>query len=208
MSVSEGKSLGGTSGKEPHSLPTSCAAPASRCDVGTSTKVKMWVAMLGSILACAASSGEPPTGWRLPTAKELAGEPLRARSPTMNAEVTGDFNGDGKLDHAYLFKATDVSGEGLVVWISTPGGYHWAVIDKTDWGRKFPNVDLSMGIDALAPGDYRTACGKGYWECGPDEPETLRLKVPGILHFRFESAESVWYRDQAISSFRNVSLSD
>lgn len=38
---------------------------------------------------------EPPVGWRLPTEKEVIGKP--------RAVIAGDFNGDGKQDHAYLF---------------------------------------------------------------------------------------------------------
>lgn len=151
---------------------------------------------------------EPPNGWRLPTDKELSGEPLREKSPTKNAKVIHDLNSDGKADHAFLFKSTEFSGEGLLVYLSSPGGYSWEVLSEIDWGKKYPIVDLVMGIDAAEPGEYETACGKGYWECEKNEPETLILKAPGIWHFKFESAASIWYWNEDSNEFIPVSISD
>lgn len=161
--------------------------------------------VLNSQLALAV---EPPAGWRIPTKKELAAEPLRGKSPTKSAEVIGDLNGDGTRDHAYLFKSTKFSGEGLAVRLSSPKGFIWKIIDQTDWGKEYPNVDLAMGIDLAKPGDYKTACGKGYWECEKNEPEVLNLKTPGIWHFRFESAASIWYWDKKSGEFKRVWISD
>ena len=151
---------------------------------------------------------EPPAGWRTPAAKELAENPLRNESPTKNAEVVGDFNNDGTLDHAYIFKSTKFSGEGLVVSLSSPKGFIWKVIKEINWGKEHPNVDLVMGIDLAKPGDYKTACAKGYWECGPNEPEVLTLKTQSIWHFRFESAASIWYWDMKSSEFKQIWIRD
>jgi hypothetical protein len=166
------------------------------------------LSLLLSLTAQFAFAVEPPAGWRAPTAKELAAEPLRKESPTKSAEVIGDFNGDGIQDHAYLFKSTKFSGEGLAVMLSFPKGFVWKIIDQTDWGKEYPNVDLAMGIDLAKPGDYKTACAKGYWECDQNEPEVLKLKTPGIWHFRFESAASIWYWDMKGSQFKQVWISD
>lgn len=161
--------------------------------------------VLSSRLALAV---EPPAGWRVPTEKELAAEPLRSESPTKSAKVVGDLNGDGTPDHAYLFKSTKFSGEGLAVRLSSPKGFIWKIIDQVDWGKEYPNVDLAMGIDLAKPGDHKTACAKGYWECGQNEPEMLKLKTPGVWHFRFESAASIWYWDKKSSEFKRVWISD
>ena len=37
-----------------------------------------------------------------------------------------------------------------------------------------------VGIAKVKPGQYETACGKGYWECGKDEPETLSTKQDAV----------------------------
>lgn len=170
--------------------------------------VRSILLLLLAITAQLAFAVEPPAGWRVPTEKELAAEPLRNESPTKSAEVVGDFNGDGILDHAYLFKSTKFSGEGLAVRLSSPKGFIWKIVDQTDWGKEYPNVDLAMGIDLAKPGDYKTACAKGYWECGTNEPEVLKLKTPGIWHFRFESAASIWYWDKKGSEFKQIWISD
>lgn len=151
---------------------------------------------------------EPPIDWRVPTEKELAAEPLRNESPTKNAKVVGDFNGDGISDRAYLFKSTKFSGEGLAVRLSSPKGFIWKIIDQIDWGKTSPTADLVMGIDLAKPGDYKTACAKGYWKCSPNEPEVLKLTTAGIWHFRFESAASIWYWDKKYAGFKQLWISD
>lgn len=166
------------------------------------------LSLLLALTSQVAFAVEPPAGWRLPTKKELAAEPLRSRSSTKSAEVVGDFNGDGTKDHAYLFKSTKFSGEGLVVRLSSLKGFIWKIIDQIDWGKEYPNVDLAMGIDLVKPGVYKTACAKGYWECDLNEPEVLKLKTPAIWHFRFESAASIWYWDNKSGEFKQVWISD
>ena len=164
--------------------------------------------MIMTLFTFSAYAIELTNGWRFPTEKELAAQPMRSESPSKNAVVESDFNGDGKTDHAYLLKSTTFSGEGLLVKLSTPNGYTWKVLDKIDWGEKYPAVDLAMGIDLVTPGDYKTACSKGYWECKENEPETLMLKTPGILYFRFESAASIYYWDKESMEFKQVWISD
>ena len=105
-------------------------------------------------------------------------------------------------------KSTKFSGQGLLVKLSEGNKYIWIVLDTINWGEKYPHVDLSMGISKVSPGEYETACGKGYFECGPDEPEVLVLKLPGIDYFRFASANSFFYWDNASKSFKRIWISD
>ncbi len=151
---------------------------------------------------------EIPTGWRLPTEKELSEESLRNKSPTKNAKVEGDFNGDEKVDYAYLLKSTTYSGEGLVIRLSTTSGFSWQVVDEISWGKEYPNVSLVMGIELAVPEKYKTLCGKGYYECESGELEELELKLPGIWHYKFESAASIWYWDSSTNKFKQIWLSD
>jgi hypothetical protein len=107
-----------------------------------------------------------PEGWRYPTAEELFDEPGRKDSPTKYAKAVADFNGDGIEDEAHLFKSTKFSGEGLWVLLSDKRkGFRWLRLDIIDWGKNYPKVSLSMGIDTVKPGEYKTACGKGYFKC-------------------------------------------
>lgn len=151
---------------------------------------------------------ELPNGWRFPTEKELEANSMRSESFDKYAIVESDFNSDGKTDYAYLVKSTIFSGEGLLVKLSTPNGDTWKVLDKIDWGQEYLNVDLAMGIDLAKPGDYKTACSKGYWKCKENEPEILILKTPGIWYFQFESAASIYYWDAKSGEFKQIWISD
>lgn len=150
-----------------------------------------------------------PKGWRYPTTEELSDEPGRKDSPTKYIKAVADFNGDGIDDEVYLVKSTKFSGEGLLVHLSDKQkGFRWLVLDTTGWGKEYPKVNLSMGVDIVKPGQYKTACGKGYFKCGKGEPEVLKLKRPAINYFKFESANSFFFWDDKTSSFKRVWISD
>jgi hypothetical protein len=150
-----------------------------------------------------------PEGWRYPTAEEWSDEPGRKDSPTKYSKAVADFNGDGINDEAYLLKSTKFSGEGLLVYLSDKQkGFRWVVLDTIDWGKEYPKVSLSMGVNVAKPGLYKTACGKGYFECAKGEPEVLKLKRPAIDYFKFESANSFFYWGDKANSFKRIWISD
>ena len=150
-----------------------------------------------------------PDSWRYPTAEELSEEPGRKDSPTKFTKAVADFNGDGINDEALLLKSTKFSGEGLFVRLSDKQkGFRWVKLDVIDWGTKYPKVNLSMGIATAKPGEYKTACGKGYFECKEGEPEVLKLKRPAIDYFKFESANSFFVWDDKLGSFKRIWMSD
>lgn len=80
--------------------------------------------LVGLILfvSVSAYAEEFPAGLRLPTKKELAKEPLRKKSPTKNATVTADFNGDGKLDYAFLLVGIKKHKGALAIKLSNDNG--------------------------------------------------------------------------------------
>jgi hypothetical protein len=164
-------------------------------------------------LSSAAGEGEtrkPPDGWRYPTEKELADQE-RSKSPTKLARAFADFNGDGVPDEAFLFKSTKFSGQGLLVWLSdNKGGFRWVTLDVIDWGPKYPNVDLAMGLEVLAPGTYQYLCIEVGKDCvGNTEPRSkITITNPSILYYRFESAASLFYWDYDKKQFIRVWLSD
>jgi hypothetical protein len=163
------------------------------------------------LLASTAYAGDKttlPEGWRFPTEKELS-YVSRKDSPTKHARAIADFNGDGINDEASLLKSTKFSGEGLFVRLSNKAsGFRWIELDVIDWGKQYPNVDLSMGVDIAKPGEYKTACGKGYFECNDDEPKVLKLRWPAIDYFRFESANSFFLWDEKTAKFKRIWMSD
>lgn len=150
-----------------------------------------------------------PEGWRYPTKEELSDELERGDSPTKYAKAVADFNGDGIDDQAYLLKSTKYSGEGLLVYLSDKQkGFRWLTLAKIDWGKKYPKVNLSMGVDIVSPGKYKTACGKGYFKCEKGEPEILELKRPSINYFKLGSASSFFFWDDKINNFKSIAISD
>jgi hypothetical protein len=151
---------------------------------------------------------ELPKGWEYPSQEELSSDPNRKNSPSKYAKVVADLNNDGKNDMALLLKSTEFSGERLLARLSMPGGYKWLVLETINWGEKYPKVKLAMGLDLAKPGKYKTACAKGYWECGPSEPKELDLEYPGLWYFRFESAASIFYWSKEKGAFVRVWVSD
>lgn len=147
-------------------------------------------------------------GWRFPTEKELF-YVSRKDSPTKYTRAIADLNGDGINDEAFLLKSTKFSGEGLFVRLSDKeSGFRWIELDVIDWGKQYPNVDLSMGVDIVKPGEYKTACGKGYFECNEGEPKVLKFQRPAIDYFRFESANSFFVWDEKRAKFKRIWMSD
>ncbi len=77
----------------------------------------------------------------------------------MPFHIRGDFNGDQKTDDAWMLLQKDNRGWGLFVFLAQSGGpYQVIKVEEND-------MDLSpqsMGIELIEPGQYKTACGKGY----------------------------------------------
>jgi hypothetical protein len=154
--------------------------------------------------------GPLPEGWRFPTSKELAGEPLRKKSPTRYIRAIADFNGDGVPDKAFLVKSTRYSGEGLLLWLSDgPGKFKWTTLATIDWD-KYPKVPLVMGIVSIKPGTYEYNCIEVGNDCvGSDDGKSkITLRRPALEYFKFESAASAFYWDTDKQTFIRIWISD
>ena len=172
-----------------------------------------WLNLALSLFASiAAYAAEPPDGWRLPTASELASEPQRAQSPTKYTRVVADFNGDGIDDEALLLKSTQFSGEGLWVRLSDLStGLHWLKLSESRWGKKYPTVDLGMGIEVVQPGVVAYACFDTSTECDWSDRQyrpKLKLRDPALMFFKFESAASIFFWSAKHQRFLRVWVSD
>ncbi len=164
------------------------------------------IILLFMLLSMPIAASAFPDGWRLPTDKELITEPPRDDSPLKYARVESDFNGDGKMDYAYLLKSTQYPGEGLMVRLSTLSGYEWQLLDRVEWSEEFSTAGLKMRINLAQPGGYKTACSFGYWQCGEDEPAVLKLKGSGIYQIRFDGVVAIWFWDMQYQRFKKVWL--
>lgn len=160
--------------------------------------------LISALTGC--TTGRPlvlPAGWRSPAPHEVAQE-WRKDDPLRFLRVGADFNGDNVMDEARLLVKTDASGMALVVFLSNARGFTAVILDQIDE----PGWLDAMGIALAAPGEYRTACGKGYVDCEPGESEELMLQRPAIDYFKEESANSFFYWDDRAASFKRVWISD
>lgn len=144
-----------------------------------------------------------PTGWRLPTQEELSDD-WRGGGSDKRAEITGDFNGDGKTDRAVLLMSKKNHALGLFVFFVRSNGTHWHKLDEISDSRAIH----AMGIEVVSRGKYKTACGKGYFPCKSGEPEIIQSEFDIINYFKTESANRYIFLDKHSMSFKKVWMSD
>ncbi len=159
-------------------------------------------------ISALASQSALPENWRFPTEAEIDAVPMRQWSETKFLRVDADFNADGIQDYAHLVKSTKFDGEGFAVYLSGTTGHAWRIIDSFEYDKSSSDPRMFMGISKAKPGQYKTACGKGYWECSDDEPAILNLKNDGVAYFWFESASSIWYWNTSRNDFTRIGISD
>ena len=148
---------------------------------------------------------EDKSGWRVPTKAELSDvSGLRKDSPTLYSIAKADFDGDGKEDEASLLINDKENKMGLFVKLTSRKESGSLLLEAMD----SKTIIEVMGIDVVKPGKYKTACGKGYWDCKNGEPELLELKYPVIDFFRFESANSYFIWDKKKKKFNRIWMSD
>jgi hypothetical protein len=165
--------------------------------------LRLLLSTLLLVLCSAAHSTEWPPGWREPSAHELndSNDDWRKDSKTKYSFADGEFFGPGASGHARLLVRKDGKTFGLLV--KQQPGSKWRVLIQ------MPLVHLqSMGVDRVDPGNYPTACGKGYWECKPGEPAELKLKNDAVLFFADGSAASAFVWSPRTKTFDRIWLSD
>jgi hypothetical protein len=153
-------------------------------------------------LATACSAQELPSGWTKPATK-LTRQAFRRNDPNHFLVATGDYNGDGVPDQALLLVNEGARKLGFFVCLETATGCDWHRLEVMD----IAFLDV-MGIARVKPGDYQTACGKGYWDCGKDEPKKLSTKRDAVEFFKDESASSVYVYNLKKHKFIPVATSD
>lgn len=145
-----------------------------------------------------------PQGWRMPAGDEIE-DGWRDYSGNRYLEVKGDFNGDGAADAARIFVRPDGSEAGLFVFICDRDRKCKEHLLASAKGAK---AVRRMGIDRVCRGLYKTACGKGYRECGKDEVPEIEIKNDSIDLFENEGAYSYFYWDGESNDFKRVWISD
>ena len=149
---------------------------------------------------------QPPSGYRLPTDADYSGDwqDYRAK-PIKPFTVLADFTGDGLQDEVWLLPATTPRGWGLFVFLGSKTGERRVILLDSHAKESVQR----MGVSLVAPGEHRTLCGThGYDVCKPGEPALLRLKLPAINFFVFESANSYFWWDSQAGTFQRTWISD
>jgi len=164
--------------------------------------IAFWLATV--VCPATAQDVRPPTGWRFPGESDYRSSWAEFRKDIPRPfKVQADFNGDGLPDQAWILIRDNPKAWGVFVFVAQrDGGYKLHEVLRVDGD----NEPQDFGISLAQPGRYKTACGKGYWECKKDEPETLVLRGPAINYFKYESASSVIYWTG--QRFRTVAISD
>lgn len=158
---------------------------------------------LAGVLDAIAGSIVLPAGWRLPTPEELSDD-WRGGGSDRRAEITGDFNGDGKTDRAVLLISKKNHALGLFVFFVGSKGAHWHKLDEISDSLAIH----AMGIEVVSRGKYKTACGKGYFPCKSGEPEVIQSEFDIINYFKTESTNRYILFDKHSMSFKKVWMSD
>ncbi|OGR05390.1 MAG: hypothetical protein A2511_00425 [Deltaproteobacteria bacterium RIFOXYD12_FULL_50_9] len=148
-----------------------------------------------------------PTDWRLPTDEESEKGMLKWRNKDSNRYLAAiaDFNGDGKNDKALMLVNDKTNKMRLYVFLSYYNNAIQAIILNEFEPKSWVSA---MGVSVANPGKYETACGKGYFECGPNESEILELTRPAINFLKYESANSFFYWNDKTNNFLQVQMSD
>lgn len=144
-----------------------------------------------------------PNGWRAPDEVELS-DAWRGDSPERHASVAGDFNGDGQGDRAMLLVSDARHSFALFVYLSAGKSHIWHKVIET----KDQSLIHGVGVEVVPPGEYKTACGKGYVKCKRGEPRIIRPKADVINYYKTESWSSYVYFDASAKSLKRVWMSD
>ena len=162
------------------------------------------ILLLMSVMSVCAENITMPRGWRAPTDTEL-NDAWRNKDPGKYSVARGDFNGDGVEDVAMMLVSFQRHEVGLFVFLARKNRSYEAIRLNVIENTNYLQV---MGVAKVSPGSYKTACGKGYWDCTPSETPVLSLKQDAIDFFKMESANSYFYWDVKKSSFQQMWMSD
>ena len=153
---------------------------------------------------------EVPNGYRLPTKADNVRDWKRFDAPN---HLKADFNGDGIEDEAYILpKKSSNAGYGVFVSINKSKialqrGRKFQMFKLTD------SVDMSpqsFAIELAEPSNeiWKSACGKGYWECAIGEPSAFKINHPSIMFCYIESACTMYMWDSEKLTFKEIRFSD
>lgn len=119
--------------------------------------------------------------------------------------VSGDFDGDGRLDNAYAATLSEDKWTLVVHFdVSNDNGGELVVVKQHT-----PDVPVDdIRLKTWPPGRYKTLCGVAPEGCEPGEPIEVVLLSDAILLLVLEASASLIYWDVGSREFTRHWLSD
>jgi hypothetical protein len=158
------------------------------------------VLLLSPVTALAASS---PEGWRLPNAGDRTSEWEGAGAPF---HIRGDFNGDGVADEAWILFRKRSNAWAVFAFLGAAHGAPRSIklIEELNAPAQ------RFVLETVRPSKiiFRTACGKGYFECAEGEPSTIQFHLPSISFCQREGSCSVFVWQPKAARFQQIRMSD
>lgn len=166
--------------------------------------MKYTLTLITFFFAASVAAESLPSGWVFTTPDQYLKEDIAWFKGIPPNKVIADFNADQINDTAWILTDKKKTKYGLFVSLSTSANKHKIIkLDESEIKHH-----ISLGISAQKPGKYKTACGKGYWECDKDEPAILTLNSTCISYYVFESAKSIFCWSKKYSEFKRIWMSD
>ena len=150
---------------------------------------------------------EMPKGFRLPTKSDVTGDWKAFINKVPFPYIcSGDFNDDKIIDTAKVLLQTDNSGWGIFIFLYNSSNAV-TVYKIKEYSMNVPPQHIY--ISPTENGIYQTACGKGYRDCDPNEPQTIELKAPAIYFSPYESGGAfIIYWSKTLNKFISVSMTE
>lgn len=114
--------------------------------------------------------------------------------------VSGDFNGDGKLDEAWVMIRQDRPAWGVFLYLAGDK----APINLMEYRGHLKDIEQALVMTKAPKGTYQTACGNSQVvSCLPNEPDAVTIKSTGFILSQANSNALVFW-DKRLKSFTKV----
>jgi hypothetical protein len=191
-----------------HRKRTRCEAPRDASGYAGQHNHMAWLVCIiiftVSTVAFAANSA-PPQGWRFPTEADYKDgwAEYRDRFP-VPFHVTGDFDGDGLVDHAWILIREGGEGWGLFVFLARRAGPPRMIQLFSEGGC----CAQAYALARVPPGKHLTFCGGRLAGCSTGQPASVTLRHPGFEFMTLGTASGLYYWSPAAKTFRSVTVAD
>lgn len=159
-------------------------------------------------------SAKIPDGWKIPTDSLFQTKWINENHENY-LKTSADFDRNGLSDSVLLLESNDGKHFGIFAFFFDTNEIRTVEIynSKKDTSLQkgliehpeYKAIDIykaNYGIRIAPIGEHLTACGKGYYECEANEPETLFLENPGIDFFHYDAGGTrYFYYDNKIKNW-------